>query len=847
MIGHFEIYDIDKDGNRVLILKRKNMFIPGSWEPVLTGEQGTVDIKLFSDFGRGRDLRIVLSEWRIVRAYDRDIDNLQSEIDASNLEIDAVTTRRDEAQKELDTTLQEISDTKKLIVDSEQGIEDAKAAINRLKVEIPAAKRDVQFKEDEITRLIKQKELLENDIRTYNRELETLTDTIKGLEIDIDSIKNQIERRSDQLSSNADILSIKTRIRTYTDANTKNSSDITDLEAEKVIYQKEFESLRDVWIQKDTDNAPDASVAKQEMQDKQNQIASIDAEIRNLKGDIEKNKGFIANLRNQLIEKTIELDPSLKTLQDRLVAKEKELKESGTTKTEFEDKIKTTNESIRASSENTENARSELVTLKEIVTNKENSVTENTNKVVTLQVDIVSATNTIGVKELEVPEKEKVVGIINEELAEIEAEKQKKQDRIVEIRTIRDAREANINNVSIVDYRPFEFRNDDEKLEYPTLRDWHAQNLTDEEISEIGDKAIKSKHIIGTIPSYLDITFEDDSKLYGLWYGSASEMNQAQLGYVFPAETGNVLPSFIGSSKSGIVRHYPGQKLTDETSEIIYKKSYHIGKYLTTPGTYTYIGVTYGQKEWLLSVANVVRDDDVAKSIIINEGHTLEINYVYDFFIRPYKDFEYKFTVNNTEYKASIEYDKNIPEEVYMNQVNHLKDTVCHAATNTRFVITEPGQTDIITHSNHDTGSGGLTHGTVNIRHLVLTHDFNLHRGVRLEGLEFKEFSTDMTYFDGVNGYSKTPWFKMTLDKPLPFYKQKIKIPVPLIKSLFEMQFLRFEEYRGRESDFIKQSGAVGSLIKLDNFLDVHEYADIKTANFPHINNVTKMGIDNGD
>jgi predicted RNA-binding protein len=122
--GNYDIYDIAPDGTRTLVAKSSNAVIASSWNIPFSGEIRPEDIVLIKDFGSGVDLRKVLAEKRIIRAFARDISRLEQDVISANATIADMEVTKGARQKELDDTLAEIEALRQEIVDSEQLINE---------------------------------------------------------------------------------------------------------------------------------------------------------------------------------------------------------------------------------------------------------------------------------------------------------------------------------------------------------------------------------------------------------------------------------------------------------------------------------------------------------------------------------------------------------------------------------------------------------------------------------------------------------------------------------------------------------------------------------------------------
>ena len=654
--GNYDIYDIAPDGTRTLVAKSSNAVIASSWNIPFSGEIRPEDIVLIKDFGSGVDLRKVLAEKRIIRAFARDISRLEQDVISANATIADMEVTKAARQKELDDTLAEIEALRQEIVDSEQLIINSRTRLEALKTEIPTSKRNVHLKRDEITQLLRQKSLLENDVRRYTEQIADQENLIRNITIDIDAIKDRILRRIDDIASNSDIVALNNQKTDTLNRITALEGQITTKKSEIAVVTAEYQRLRDIWIQKDTDNAPDASSAKSDMDIKQQELNALESNLEQLEADKEQQHQFLANIEQRIIDKAIEIQPDLKPLGDQKTSREQDLAQAKLELDELERQLKTSREGVTASDENKALKETELGQLEGIVISKEQEQTDTQTAMMQAQVVIVSNTNSIPVKELSIPEYEEAVKAI---AAQIEAKQQERgelQARIDEINRVKNSRESEINNVAQTAWTPFEYRTDTDS--YSTIDDWHTRNLSEDELTELGGETRLSRtSIIGGVPNIIRHEFEDGQVYYGLYWCSIQEMQNATLvlsDAELPASIASSfkLASHVKSTGAGPARNYLGQKLKEVDGKSIYRRVYHISKMHTEPGSYSYIGVAYGNH--LLSIAKINRRDDAFSSqLILNAEHRLEVNYIFDIIIMDEDSFAYKFELAGIEYTAT--------------------------------------------------------------------------------------------------------------------------------------------------------------------------------------------------
>ena len=783
--GNYDIYDIAPDGTRTLVAKSSNAVIASSWNIPFSGEIRPEDIVLIKDFGSGVDLRKVLAEKRIIRAFARDISRLEQDVISANATIADMEVTKAARQKELDDTLAEIEALRQEIVDSEQLIINSRTRLEALKTEIPTSKRNVQLKRDEITQLLRQKSLLENDVRRYTEQIADQENLIRNITIDIDAITVRILRRIDDIASNSDIAALNTQKADTLNRITALEGQITTKKSEIAVVTAEYQRLRDIWIQKDADNAPDASSAKSDMDIKQQELNALESNLEQLEADKEQQQQFLANIEQRIIDKAIEIQPDLKPLGDQKTSREQDLAQAKLELDELEKQLKTSREGVTASDENKALKETELGQLEDIVISKEQEQTDTQTAMMQAQVVIVSNTNSIPVKELSIPEYEEAVKAI---AAQIEAKQQERgelQARIDEINRVKNSRESEINNVAQTAWTPFEYRTDTDS--YSTIDDWHTRNLSEDELTELGGETTRLSRtsIIGGVPNIIRHEFEDGQVYYGLYWCSIQEMQNATLvlsDAELPASIASSfkLASHVKSTGAGPARNYLGQKLKEVDGKSIYRRVYHISKMHTEPGSYSYIGVAYGNH--LLSIAKINRRDDAFSSqLILNAEHRLEVNYIFDIIIMDEDSFTYKFELAGIEYTATA-------------TIEPFKITV----SNNGLIAQATSLVDFV-----------MGKYTVSVPFATLTKDLNLnfvHRRFTISDNTIVENKTPATLSSVHirNDYSN---INVKFSPAITLLGMDVTIPLPIRRDMFNIDMNAIDgKYIGREYEYVSEN-----------------------------------------
>lgn len=820
--GRFEIYDIAPDGTRTLVSKSTNDLIPDTWQLPLRGIDGIDDIVLFKEFGSGIDLRIVLRERRIIKSFDRDLVTLRNDLSALQQQIADAKLVRAEKQKELDDLLAEIEQLKQEIIDSENLINTARDRINQLKTEIPQAKRNVQLKQEQITQLLRQKALLENDVRRYTEQIESQEIIINNLQVDIESIRNQILNQLETISSNSDIQSLNHQKQQVQSTINNLESQIRDKSDAKVIAEAEFVRLRDVWIQKDTDNAPDASQAKQDMDNKQAEINAIQKEIDALNADKKIQLQNLATVEEQLIAKGFELFPDLATLKQRKEQKETEHTEANQQLQRLKDQLKIASDGVTSSDENKQYLETELAQLQKVVTDKEQEQVNTQTALMQAQATIVSNTNAIPVKENDIPKYQEAVKIEDDKLAELNEKEAQINKNLNNLKTTRDEREAQINTIAQATYIPADFNKDDSQL-----------NLTPDEVLELGNEGttLTETKIIGGIPQIIRHTFSDGLVFYGLYQSAVWDMINPMLNPDVLNLPTEIKPFFkfatyFKSTANSIPRAYRGYTLIESDGTSMYRRTYHISKLHSVVGSYHYIGVSYG--DIMLSLAFISRNDDNAKSLIINEGHRLEVNYMFDFLAKDDKDFTYTFNVDDTVHTAKVIFGQ-MPdatrEQYYMSSSDKLVNML-YRKYSLKTVGNRNDQRGFI--RTHGTGSN-MQAEIIAPYHAKITHnkytevddEFIVDNNVsRLYSIGF-----DLEFNANNQNYFVEDYMRIDIEPPIEIHSMSMNIPVPITKDLFQMNLQQYEGYKGREFSFI------------DDTVNAKMVFDLATGDMRHVIN----------
>lgn len=785
--GNYDIYDIAPDGTRKLVAESSNAVIASSWNIPLSGVSKTEDIVLLKDFGSGVDLRKVLAEKRIIRAFARDISRLEQDIININGIITDMEITKAARQKELDDTLAEIEALKQEIIDSEQLIVTSRTRLEELKTEIPAAKRNVQLKRDEITQLLRQKALLENDVRRYTEQIADQENLIRNINIDIDDIKVRILRQIDGIASNADIQALNTQKTDTINRITNLEGQISDKRAEIDVVTTEFHRLRDIWIQKDTDGAPDAPSAKSDMDIKQQELSTLESNLAQLEADKVQQQQFLANIDQRIIDKGIELQPELKILGEQKTSREQDLAQALLELDALKKQLKTSSEGVTASDENKVIKEQELAQLEKIVSDKEQEQIDTQTAMMQAQVVIVSNTNSIPVKELSIPVYQEALQEIIDQINDKIQERTEAQERIDEITRVKNSRESEINNVAQTTWTPFEYRTDTDS--YSSIDDWHTRNLSEDELAELGGETMLIRSsIIGGVPNIIRHEYEDGQAYYGLFWCAISELQNAALVLSeaeLPASISSAfkLASHVKSTGAGPFRNYLGQKLKEEGGKSFYRRIYHISKMHSEPGSYSYLGVTYG--DHLLSIAKINRRDDAFSSqLILNAEHHLEVNYIFDIIVSDEAPFEYEFELDGKSYTAKATFDKlkfNVTDNGLIPQPSSLVD----------FVM------------------GEYSVSLMNISAQILPNmSLNMaHKRYHINSNNVITENKTPATIDTIIAHNKYSNARITFKPTITLFGMDVTIPLPLRRDMFNIDMNAIDgKYIGREYEYIPEN-----------------------------------------
>lgn len=812
--------------------------VPSTWRQPVTGVEKQEDIALFKNFGRGRSFKIILEEWRIIRTIERDIANLQRDIDKVSSDIETETQKKTTLEEEIQSITDEIIELQSGITDAENTISTGRQRVIELKdTEIPGTKRAVVLQREQIKNLQAQKELLESDLRNANSLLQSANISRRDLESKIATLRQEIINRSNTLSTNADILSIKTQISNKNQAITEQQTLIEQGIQTVDEARAEWERLRDIWIQASTDGSPDEPVAKANMDNQKSVLDTAESNLVSLREHLVLLKNDLQALENSLIEKIIELDPVLQSKKDTLELRNTELQGILGNIASITNQIETVTSGISASEENIVQANSKLENLIQRVSVKEQEYSDTVLAIQQAQIEIVSNTNAIPIRELEKTEKESELASVLQVITELQTNKAQLEENKRVLQESRDQREANINTVSMIDYYPYEFLPGDDKSKFSTLEEYHNENITDEELLEIKGLQYINKIHHDSIPNIVEYVYADDSRLYGIYHGSMKEMSNADLEYQFPDDSGAVKPEVARSSGNGIARAFIGEKLQYEGSTV-YRQPVYISKLVSTPGIYSWVACLYGSH--VLCISTITRDDDYNRNkLIINDSHSLEINYVFNFFYKPFDDsfeYTYRIEVDENPYTVSCKYlHENIQDDYYTRDANTLYKCLYTGISLLKF--TNSGRPIDIIHSSHSKYFS-VTPGKFSITHNYRRRD---NWGIGREPLELSECTLKGTFWRNGTQTSIDEFMKVTFEPALQVDHKTIVLEIPTVLDITQVEFLHFEEYLGRESDFarLNKEFIVNSIDTLKN-ITLADITNPKALGFNYINNVSK-------